>query len=52
MQSIKQRPRPLNFDEKHRLSSTATTKVASIDQKIGFSEKISVGASAVGDQVR
>lgn len=40
------------FDEKHRLSSTATAKVASIDQKIGFSEKISVGASVVGDKVR
>ena len=40
------------FDDKHRLSSTATAKVASIDQKIGFSEKISVGASVVSDKVR
>jgi hypothetical protein len=40
------------FDKKHRLSSTAITKVASIDQKIGFSEKISVGASVIGDKVR
>jgi hypothetical protein len=40
------------FDEKHQLSSTATAKVASIDQKIGFTEKISVGASVVSDKVR
>ncbi|XP_059443688.1 binding partner of ACD11 1-like [Corylus avellana] len=40
------------FDDKHRLSSTATAKVASIDQKIGLSEKISVGASVVSDKVR
>ena len=40
------------FDEKHQLSSTATAKVASFDQKIGFSEKISAGASAVSDRVR
>ncbi|XP_042952100.1 binding partner of ACD11 1-like [Carya illinoinensis] len=40
------------FDEKHRLSSTATAKVTSLDQKIGFSEKISVGASVVGGKVR
>jgi hypothetical protein len=40
------------FDKKHRLSSTAITKVASIDQKMGFSEKISVGASVIGDKVQ
>lgn len=40
------------FDEKHQLSSTATAKVASLDQKIGFTEKISVGATAVGGKVR
>lgn len=40
------------FDEKHQLTSTATAKVTSLDQKIGFSEKISVGASVVGDKVR
>jgi len=40
------------FDDKHQLSSTATAKVASIDQKIGFSEKITVGATVVGGKVR
>ncbi|KAG6687877.1 hypothetical protein I3843_11G096100 [Carya illinoinensis] len=40
------------FDEKHQLTSTATAKVTSLDQKIGFSEKISVGTSVVGDKVR
>ncbi|XP_028805984.1 binding partner of ACD11 1-like isoform X2 [Neltuma alba] len=40
------------FDEKHQLSSTASAKVASFDQKIGFSEKITAGASAVSDRVR
>ncbi|TKY70048.1 Binding partner of ACD11 1 [Spatholobus suberectus] len=40
------------FDEKHQLSSTASAKVASFDQKIGLSEKISAGATVVGDRVR
>ncbi|XP_028754661.1 binding partner of ACD11 1-like isoform X1 [Neltuma alba] len=40
------------FDEKHQLSSTASAKVASFDQKIGLTEKISVGASVVSDRVR
>ncbi|KAK7407141.1 hypothetical protein VNO78_08808 [Psophocarpus tetragonolobus] len=40
------------FDEKHQLSSTASAKVASFDQKIGLSEKISVGATVVSDRVR
>lgn len=41
-----------NFDEKHQLTSTATSKVASLDKKIGFTEKISVGTSMVNDKVR
>ncbi|KAJ8762992.1 hypothetical protein K2173_023197 [Erythroxylum novogranatense] len=41
-----------SFDEKHQLTSTATSKVASLDQKIGFSEKITVGTAMVNDKVR
>ncbi|KAL5980431.1 hypothetical protein ACLOJK_028339 [Asimina triloba] len=40
------------FDEKHQFSSTATAKVASFDKKIGLTEKLSTGASAVNDKVR
>ena len=40
------------FDEKLQFSSTASAKVASLDQKIGLSEKITAGASAVGGRVR
>ncbi|KAH0470893.1 hypothetical protein IEQ34_000616 [Dendrobium chrysotoxum] len=41
-----------SFDEKHRITSTATSKVVSLDRKIGLSEKISAGASAVNGKVR
>ncbi|XP_058086787.1 binding partner of ACD11 1 isoform X1 [Magnolia sinica] len=40
------------FDEKHQFTSTATAKVASLDKKIGLSEKISIGTSVVNDKVR
>ncbi|KAK8601669.1 hypothetical protein V6N12_051498 [Hibiscus sabdariffa] len=40
------------FDEKHQFTSTATVKVASLDQKIGFTEKISVDTTLVNDKVR
>jgi hypothetical protein len=40
------------FDEKLQLSSTASAKVASFDQKVGLSEKITAGASVVSDRVR
>ncbi|GER46785.1 RNA-binding (RRM/RBD/RNP motifs) family protein [Striga asiatica] len=40
------------FDEKHQVISTATAKVASLDQKIGLSEKITIGASIVNDKVK
>ncbi|KAL3521765.1 hypothetical protein ACH5RR_019914 [Cinchona calisaya] len=40
------------FDEKHQLISTASVKVASFDQKIGFSEKISMGANMVNDKMK
>ncbi|KAG5592541.1 hypothetical protein H5410_043055 [Solanum commersonii] len=41
-----------SFDEKHQLTSTATAKVASLDKKIGLTEKISIGTSIVNDKVR
>uniref|UniRef100_A0A7N0T5I0 RRM domain-containing protein n=1 Tax=Kalanchoe fedtschenkoi TaxID=63787 RepID=A0A7N0T5I0_KALFE len=40
------------LDEKHQLTSTATSKVASLDQKIGFTEKLSVGTTIMNDTVR
>ncbi|XP_043717359.1 binding partner of ACD11 1-like isoform X2 [Telopea speciosissima] len=40
------------LDEKHQFTSTATAKVASLDKKIGLSEKISVGTSVVNDKVK
>ncbi|XVF42909.1 hypothetical protein PTKIN_Ptkin01aG0403500 [Pterospermum kingtungense] len=40
------------FDEKHQFTSTASAKVASMDQKIGFTEKISAGTSMVNEKVR
>ncbi|KAJ8754336.1 hypothetical protein K2173_002787 [Erythroxylum novogranatense] len=40
------------FDEKHQLTSTASAKVASLDKRIGFSEKVSAGTAAVSDKVR
>ncbi|KAJ4728642.1 binding partner of ACD11 1-like [Melia azedarach] len=40
------------LDEKHKLTSTASAKVASFDKKIGLSEKISAGTSVVSDKVR
>ncbi|XP_047180036.1 binding partner of ACD11 1-like, partial [Vigna umbellata] len=40
------------FDDKHQLSSTASAKVTSFDQKLGLSEKISAGASVVSGRVR
>lgn len=40
------------FDEKLQLSSKASATVASVDQKLGLSDKIGAGASVVGDKVR
>ncbi|CAN1345157.1 Binding partner of ACD11 1 [Linum perenne] len=40
------------FDEKLQLTSPASSKVASLDQKIGLSEKISAGTSVVNGKVR
>ncbi|KAL2545565.1 RNA-binding (RRM/RBD/RNP motif) family protein [Forsythia ovata] len=41
-----------SFDEKHQFTSTASAKVVSLDQKIGLSEKISLGATIVNDKVK
>lgn len=41
-----------SFDERHQLTSTAGAKVASLDQKIGFTEKISAGTTIVNDKVK
>lgn len=41
-----------SFDEKHQFTSTATAKVAALDQKIGFTEKIGLGATIVNEKVK
>lgn len=41
-----------SFDDKHKLTSTASTRIASLDQKIGLTEKISMGTSAVNSKVK
>ncbi|KAG9150754.1 hypothetical protein Leryth_002915 [Lithospermum erythrorhizon] len=41
-----------SLDEKHNLSSKASATVVSIDNKIGLTEKISVGAAVVNDKVK
>lgn len=40
------------FDEKHQLTSTATARVASLDKKMGLSEKVSIGTTAVNEKVK
>ncbi|KVI07517.1 hypothetical protein Ccrd_014086 [Cynara cardunculus var. scolymus] len=40
------------FDEKHQLTSLAAAKAATIDQKIGLTEKISIGTTIVNEKVR
>lgn len=44
--------RDLSLVGVHQLTSTATARVSSFDKRIGLSEKISVGASAVNDEVK
>ncbi|KAI3757010.1 hypothetical protein L6452_04543 [Arctium lappa] len=41
-----------SFDEKHQLTSIAAAKAATIDQKIGLSEKISIGTTIVNEKVK
>ncbi|KAM7272868.1 hypothetical protein ACFE04_027532 [Oxalis oulophora] len=40
------------FDDKLKLTSTTTSTVSSIDQKIGFTEKLSVGTTIVNEKVK
>lgn len=40
------------LDEKHKLTSSASARVASFDKKIGLTEKITVGSAVVSDKVR
>ncbi|KAE8679033.1 RNA-binding family protein isoform 2 [Hibiscus syriacus] len=41
-----------SFDEKHQVTSNASAKIASLDQKIGFSKKISAGSTVVNEKMR
>ncbi|XP_050387548.1 binding partner of ACD11 1 [Argentina anserina] len=40
------------FDEKHKIYSTATATVATLDQKIGFTEKLSASTTMVNDKLK
>ncbi|KAL8233130.1 hypothetical protein R6Q57_002908 [Mikania cordata] len=40
------------FDEKLQFSSTAAAKAATIDQKIGLTEKLSIGTAIVNEKVK
>lgn len=40
------------FDEKHRLRANASERVISFDQRVGLTEKLSVGVSAVNGKMR
>ncbi|OIV99638.1 hypothetical protein TanjilG_17448 [Lupinus angustifolius] len=41
-----------SFDERHHVTSTATAKVVSLDQKVGLTEKISAGTTLVNEKVK
>lgn len=41
-----------SFDERHRLTRSTSEKIASIDKRIGFSEKVIFGASVVNGKVQ
>ncbi|KAK9058119.1 hypothetical protein SSX86_022959 [Deinandra increscens subsp. villosa] len=41
-----------SFDEKHQLSSNASATVASIDSKMGLTEKLSTGTAAVNEKMK
>lgn len=40
------------FDEKHRLTANASARVISFDRRVGLSEKLTVGISAVNEKVK
>ncbi|KAK6243524.1 hypothetical protein QUC31_009933 [Theobroma cacao] len=40
------------FDEKHRLTASASAKVTSFDRRVGLTEKLTVGISVVNEKVK
>ncbi|KAK4769687.1 hypothetical protein SAY87_030219 [Trapa incisa] len=40
------------FDEKHKLTATASAKVISFDRRVGLTEKLTVGISVVNEKVK
>ncbi|KAI5554789.1 hypothetical protein POPTR_019G037600v4 [Populus trichocarpa] len=40
------------FDEKHRLSASASEKVTSFDRRVGLTEKLTIGISVVNEKVK
>ncbi|XP_038695595.1 binding partner of ACD11 1-like [Tripterygium wilfordii] len=40
------------FDEKHRLTATASAKVISFDRRVGLTEKLTVGIAVVNEKVK
>lgn len=40
------------FDERHHLTSNASSAVASIDRRMGLSDKLSIGTAIVNEKVR
>lgn len=40
------------FDEKHQLRANASAKVSSFDKRVGLTEKLTVGISAVNEKVK
>ncbi|GLT47758.1 hypothetical protein SLA2020_214230 [Shorea laevis] len=40
------------FDEKHRLTASASAKVISFDKRVGLTEKLTVGISVVNEKVK
>lgn len=40
------------FDEKHRLTASASAKVLSFDKRVGLTEKLNVGISVVNEKVK
>ncbi|XP_004288403.1 PREDICTED: uncharacterized protein LOC101310061 [Fragaria vesca subsp. vesca] len=40
------------FDEKHRLTASASEKVTSFDKRVGLTEKLTVGLSVVNEKVK
>lgn len=41
-----------SFDEKHKLTATASAKVVSFDRRVGLTEKLTVGITVVNEKVK